>query len=70
MVWESNPDEFELAAHPFGVTVDEFGGDSLRRLEKAAQRPPQSRSPVCAHGSMIRTTGLLFNSQLAHTGLK
>jgi hypothetical protein len=39
MVRESNPDEFQLAAHPFGVTVDEFGRDALRRLENPAQRP-------------------------------
>jgi hypothetical protein len=39
MVREPNPDEFHLAPHPFGVTVDEFGGDALRRLEDPAPRP-------------------------------
>jgi hypothetical protein len=36
MVRESNPDEFQLASHTFSVTVDEFGGDALRRLEDPA----------------------------------
>jgi hypothetical protein len=70
MVWEANPDEFQLALHPFGVTVEEFGGDAFRRPEYPAKRPCKSRCPVRAHDSMIRTTGLLFNSQLAHTGLQ
>src|SRR3977135_4195298 len=70
MVREANSDQVQLAAHPFGVTADEFGGDALRRLEDPAQGPCQSRCPVRTHESIIRTTGLLINSQLAHTGLQ
>jgi hypothetical protein len=39
MVREANPDQLEFAAHAFGVTVDEFGGHCLRRVEKPGQRP-------------------------------
>src|SRR5882757_7177525 len=70
MVREANSDQVQLAAHPFGVTVDEFGGDALRRLEDPAQGPCQSRCPVRTHDSIIRSTGLLLNSQLTHTGLQ
>jgi hypothetical protein len=49
MVWEADPDEFQLALHPFGVPVEEFGGDAFRRFEDPAQRPCDSRCPVRAH---------------------
>jgi hypothetical protein len=33
MVRKANPDQFHFAAHTFRVTVDEFGGDTLRHPE-------------------------------------
>jgi hypothetical protein len=37
MVRESNPNQLEFAAPALGVTVDEFGGHDLRRLEYLGQ---------------------------------
>jgi hypothetical protein len=42
MVWEANPDQIQFPADAFGVTIDEFGGDDLRRTEEPGQRPGQS----------------------------
>src|SRR4051812_38048550 len=70
MVRESNPDQFQFAPHPFGVTVDEFGRHDIRRSEESGPPASQSRHPVCGHSPIIRATGLPFNSQLTHTGLE
>src|SRR4051812_35800369 len=70
MVWEADPDQIEFAAHPFGVAVDEFGGEDFRRLEEFGQRLGHFGCPIHAHDPIIKPTGLLFNSQLGHTGLQ
>jgi hypothetical protein len=60
MVREANPDEFQLAAHSLGVTVDEFGGDRFRRLEQLGQRPGHSRRPIHAHDAIIGANWLAY----------
>jgi DNA-binding transcriptional MocR family regulator len=69
MVWEADPDQLQFLANPFGVPVDELGRYRLSRLEEPGQRPGHFRCPIYAHDPIIRSTGLLLNSQLAHTGL-
>jgi len=34
MVWKTDPDQLQFPADAFGVAVDEFGGDDLRRQEE------------------------------------
>src|SRR5690349_8424948 len=70
VVREARADQLEFHPHAFGVAVTELGGKTFRRLEDPAQGLGQFRYPVDVHTSMIRATGLLFNSQLAHTGLQ
>jgi hypothetical protein len=41
MVWEANADQVQFPADAFGVTVDELGGQDLRRLEEPSQRAGQ-----------------------------
>jgi hypothetical protein len=37
MVGKANPDQLQFPLHPFGVTVKEFGGHGVRRLEEPGQ---------------------------------
>ena len=57
----------QFATHAFGVAVDDLSGEGLPRRE---EQRCLSRDPIRGHESMIRTTGLPFNSQLADTGLQ
>jgi hypothetical protein len=41
MVGESDPYQINLVAHPFGVAVEKFGRDALRRPKHPAQRAGQ-----------------------------
>jgi DNA-binding transcriptional MocR family regulator len=70
MVWEANPDQLQFPADALGVSVEEFGGDGLGRLEQLGQRPSHSGCPIDAHDPIIEPTGLPINSQLEHTGLQ
>src|SRR3954451_9526669 len=67
---EANPDQIQFAPHPIGVTVEEFGGQALPRGKESGPNPSDTRYPVRGHELIIEATGLLFNSQLAHTGLQ
>src|SRR5262245_43166406 len=70
MVGKANPDQLQFPSHAFDVTVEEFGGDGLRRPEEPGQWPDQSGCPIHAHDLIIRSTGLHLNIQSEHTGLQ
>jgi hypothetical protein len=60
MVWEANPNQLQLPAHTFGVTVDEFGGQAFHRSEESGPQPGQLRYPVLTHDSIIVTDWLAY----------
>jgi hypothetical protein len=41
MVWEANPYQLELVAHPLGVAVEELDRNPLRGSEDLTQRAGQ-----------------------------
>jgi hypothetical protein len=60
MVGKANPDQLQFPLHPFGVTVKEFGGHGVRRLEEPGQWPDQSGCPIYAHDQIIRANWLAY----------
>jgi hypothetical protein len=65
MVWIANADQIQFPPHAFGIAVDEFGGQGLRRLEEPDQWPGQSRYPIHAHKPMITSNWLAYQYPVA-----